>query len=144
MIRSTAPLGVLGATLIGALVYWGAGNLLFGHRVAYKAVLEVVAVGALVRGLGGLLRAPLILSTEDVQASLGFGAFVPAGSWLQSVLAPIDPFMIWAVCLAALGLAAVYGVALRRAGWLAVGLWLAGVVARGAMAWFQEGGVSFQ
>lgn len=138
-----APLGALLTMVVSALIYWGLGNLLFGERAAYKAVLEVVAVGALVRAFGGLLRVPLILRTEDAQASLGLGAFVEAGSRLQAVLAPIDPFAIWAVGLIALGLASVYGVSVRRAGWLAAGLWGAGIAVQGALAWIQGGGVGF-
>ncbi len=133
------PLAVLATAALAALVYWGVANLLFGSRPPYLALLEMSAVAALVKVVGGLVRVPLVLSTGDAFASIGLGAFVDSGSRYQALLAPIDPFAIWAVFLVTIGLSRIYRVETGRAAAVAIGVWLLGIAAVGVPAMYFSG-----
>lgn len=114
--------------LISALIYWGAGNVFFGNRAPFLALFEMVSVTGLVQAIGGILRVPLVLSSRDAYATLGLGAFVDSSSTLYPILAMIDPFSVWALCLAAIGLGRIYRVPTQRGAILATAMWVLGIV----------------
>lgn len=130
------PLFVLAAMLVGGYAGWfiRAGSIwiiarLSGERSLFYPLLSVVGYAFLPELLlGGIVMACVvsfgeisISSMSSLIASTSLAGVLPAlagSSPMRALLGEIELFAIWSVVLTTVGVRRVYGVSIRKAGWL--------------------------
>lgn len=129
LVRYGGPLvnGLLAAAVglvLLALVY----NVmlpLLGGTGSFVRTLAVVTNAALVAVPGSLLRIILNVTTRSAEATTSLAALFPnlKSGFLAIILARLDPFAIWQLFLAGLGLNVVFDLRGSRSYWLVFSVW---------------------
>ena len=112
-----APIMSFVMLFIGAAIYLLVGRLL-GGLLGYGHCLAIVAYTSLIAIPQHIVRTPLLLANETMKVQIGLGMFLSEEvrkSFGGALLSSIDPFVVWMVVIAGLGLAIVGQVERSRA-----------------------------
>ncbi len=112
-----APVMTFVMLFIGAAIYLLVGKLL-GGLLGYGHCLAVVAYTSLISILQHIVKAPLVLANETMKVQIGLGMFLPEEAqknFAGALLSFIDPFAVWMVVVAGLGLSIVGQIERSRA-----------------------------
>ena len=112
-----APIMTFVMLFIGAAIYLLVGRLL-GGLLGYGQCLVIVAYTSLIAILQHIVKTPLVLANETMKVQIGLGMFLSEEarkSFGGALLSSIDPFGIWMVVIAGLGLAIIGQVERSRA-----------------------------
>ena len=104
-----APVMTFVMLFIGAAIYLLVGKLL-GGLLDYGQCLAIVAYTSLISGLQHIVMAPLALAAGTMDVQIGLGMFLPEEvqkSFGGALLSSINPFVVWMVVVAGLGLSIV-------------------------------------
>ena len=112
-----APVMTFVMLFIGAAIYLLVGKLL-GGLLGYGHCLPIVAYTSLISIIQHIVRTPLALATGTMDVQIGLGMFLSEearGTFGGHLLALIDPFIVWMVVVAGLGLSIVGQIERSRA-----------------------------
>ena len=112
-----APVMTFVMLFIGAAIYLLVGKLL-GGLLGYGHCLALVAYTSLISILQHVVKTPLVLANETMNVQLGLGMFLSEEaqkSFGGALLSLIDPFIVWMVVIAGLGLSIVGQIERSRA-----------------------------
>ena len=112
-----APVMTFVMLFIGAAIYLLVGKLL-GGLLGYGQCLAIVAYTSLIAIIQHVVKTPLVLANETMNVQIGLGMFLSEEarkSFGGALLSSIDPFVVWMVVIAGLGLAIVGQVERSRA-----------------------------
>ena len=112
-----APVMTFVMLFIGAAIYLLVGKLL-GGLLGYGQCLALVAYTSLIAILQHIVKTPLVLANETTKVQIGLGMFLAEEarqSFGGHLLALIDPFVVWMVVIAGLGLSIIGQVERSRA-----------------------------
>ena len=112
-----APVMTFVMLFIGAAIYLLVGKLL-GSLLSYGHCLAIVAYTSLISIPQHIVKAPLVLAKETMNVQIGLGMFLAAEarkSFGGALLSSIDPFVVWMVVVAGLGLSIVGQIERSRA-----------------------------
>ncbi len=105
--------------------------LALGYRGPWQKVFAAVVWSAWPFLARNVLQAILILWHRQIVPYEGLSFLVASGDWLAdsrnlwyAFLAQVDPFVLWHLVLLAVGLAAATGLTRRKAGVMALSVWL--------------------
>ena len=104
-----APIMTFVMLFIGAAIYLLVGKLL-GGLLSYGQCLPIVAYTSLIAILQHIVKTPLVLATGTMDVQIGLGMFLAEEarkSFGGHLLSLIDPFVVWMVVVAGLGLSIV-------------------------------------
>ena len=110
-------IGPFGMLFIGAAMYLLVGKLL-GGLLNYGQCLAIVAYTSLIAIPQYIVTTPLALAQETTKVQLGLGMFLSEEareSFGGALLSSIDPFLIWMIVVAGLGLSIVGQIERNRA-----------------------------
>ena len=112
-----APVMTFVMLFIGAAIYLLVGKLL-GGLLGYSQCLALVAYTSLISILQHVVKTPLVLANETMDVQMGLGMFLAEEarqSFGGHLLSLIDPFVVWMVVIAGLGLSIVGQIERSRA-----------------------------
>ena len=112
-----APIMTFVMLFIGAAVYLLVGKLL-GGLLGYGQCLPIVAYTSLIAILQHIVKTPLVLANETMKVQIGLGMFLSEEArkgFGGALLSSIDPFLVWMVVIAGLGLSIIGQVERSRA-----------------------------
>ena len=112
-----APIMTFVMLFIGAAIYLLVGKLL-GGLLSYGQCLPIVAYTSLIAILQHIVKTPLVLATGTMDVQVGLGMFLAEEarkSFGGHLLSLIDPFVVWMVVVAGLGLSIVGQIERSRA-----------------------------
>ena len=112
-----APVMTFVMLFISAAIYLLVGKLL-GGLLGYGHCLAIVAYTSLISILQHIVKTPLVLAKETMDVQIGLGMFISEEaqkSFGGALLSSIDPFVVWMVVIAGLGLSIVGQVERSRA-----------------------------
>lgn len=112
-----APVMTFVTLFIGAAIYLLVGKLL-GGLLGYGQCLAIVAYTSLISIPQHIVKTPLVLANETMKVQIGLGMFLSEEaqkSFAGALLSFIDPFVVWMVVVAGLGLSIVGQVERGRA-----------------------------
>ncbi len=112
-----APVMTFVMLFIGAAIYLLVGKLL-GGLLGYGHCLALVAYTSLISILQHVVKTPLVLANETMNVQLGLGMFLSEEaqkSFGGALLSLIDPFIVWMIVIAGLGLSIVGQIERSRA-----------------------------
>ncbi len=112
-----APIMTFVMLFIGAAIYLLVGKLL-GGLLGYGHCLAIVAYTSLISILQHLVKTPLALANETMDVQIGLGMFLSEEaqkSFGGALLNSIDPFVVWMIVIAGLGLSIVGQIERSRA-----------------------------
>ena len=112
-----APIMMFVMLFIGAAIYLLVGKLL-GGLLGYSHCLAIVAYTSLIAILQHVVKVPLVLAKETMNVQIGLGMFLSEEarkSFGGALLSSIDPFVVWMVVIAGLGLSLVGQIERSRA-----------------------------
>ena len=112
-----APVMTFVMLFIGAAIYLLVGKLL-GGLLGYGQCLALVAYTSLIAILQHIVKTPLVLANETMKVQIGLGMFISEEaqkSFGGALLSSIDPFVVWMVVIAGLGLSIIGQVERSRA-----------------------------
>ena len=112
-----APVMTFVMLFIGAAIYLLVGKLL-GGLLGYGQCLAIVAYTSLIAIPQHIVKTPLVLANETMKVQIGLGMFLAEEaqkSFGGALLSSIDPFVVWIVVIAGLGLSIVGQVERSRA-----------------------------
>ena len=112
-----APVMTFVMLFIGAAIYLLVGKLL-GGLLGYGHCLALVAYTSLISILQHIVKTPLVLANETMNVQLGLGMFLSEEaqkSFGGALLSLIDPFIVWMIVIAGLGLSIVGQIERSRA-----------------------------
>ena len=112
-----APVMTFVMLFISAAIYLLVGKLL-GGLLGYGHCLALVAYTSLISILQHIVKTPLVLANETMNVQIGLGMFLSEEarqSFGGHLLALIDPFFVWMVVVAGLGLSIVGQIERSRA-----------------------------
>ena len=101
-----APVMTFVMLFIAAAIYLLVGKLL-GGLLGYSHCLAIVAYTSLIAILQHVVKTPLVLANETMNVQIGLGMFLSEEaqkSFGGALLSSIDPFVVWMVVIAGLGL----------------------------------------
>ncbi len=101
-----APVMTFVMLFVGAAIYLLVGKLL-GGLLGYSQCLAIVAYTSLIAILQHVVKTPLVLANETMNVQIGLGMFLSEEaqkSFGGALLSSIDPFVVWMVVIAGLGL----------------------------------------
>ena len=101
-----APVMTFVMLFIGAAIYLLIGKLL-GGLLGYGQCLALVAYTSLIAILQHVVKTPLVLANETMNVQIGLGMFLSEEarqSFGGHLLSFIDPFVVWMIVIAGLGL----------------------------------------
>ena len=104
-----APVMTFVMLFIGAAIYLLVGKLL-GGLLGYGHCLALVAYTSLISILQHIVKTPLVLANETMNVQIGLGMFLSEEarkSFGGALLNSIDPFVVWMIVIAGLGLSIV-------------------------------------
>ena len=104
-----APVMTFVMLFIGAAIYLLVGKLL-GGLLGYGHCLALVAYTSLISILQHIVKTPLVLANETMDVQIGLGMFLSEEareSFGGHLLSLIDPFIVWMIVIAGLGLSIV-------------------------------------
>ena len=112
-----APVMMFVMLFIGAAIYLLVGKLL-GGLLGYGHCLALVAYTSLIAILQHIVKVPLVLAKETMNVQIGLGMFLSEEaqkSFGGALLSSIDPFVVWMIVIAGLGLSIVGQIERSRA-----------------------------
>ena len=112
-----APVMTFVMLFIGAAIYLLVGKLL-GGLLGYGHCLALVAYTSLISILQHVVKTPLVLANETMDVQIGLGMFLSEEarkSFGGALLSSIDPFVVWMIVIAGLGLSIVGQIERSRA-----------------------------
>ena len=112
-----APVMTFVMLFIGAAIYLLVGKLL-GGLLGYGHCLAIVAYTGLLVILQHIVKTPLVLANETMKVQIGLGMFLSEEarqSFGGALFSSIDPFVVWMVVVAGLGLSIVGQIERSRA-----------------------------
>ena len=112
-----APVMTFVMLFIGAAIYLLVGKLL-GGLLGYGHCLALVAYTSLISILQHVVKTPLVLANETMKVQIGLGMFLSEEaqkSFGGALLSSIDPFVVWMIVIAGLGLSIVGQIERSRA-----------------------------
>ena len=112
-----APVMTFVMLFIGAAIYLLVGKLL-GGLLGYGHCLALVAYTSLISILQHVVKTPLVLANETMNVQIGLGMFLSEEaqkSFGGALLNSIDPFVVWMIVIAGLGLSIVGQIERSRA-----------------------------
>ena len=112
-----APVMTFVMLFIGAAIYLLVGKLL-GGLLGYSHCLPIVAYTSLISIIQHIVKTPLVLATGTMDVQTGLGMFLSEEaqkSFGGHLLSLIDPFVVWMVVVAGLGLSIVGQIERSRA-----------------------------
>ena len=112
-----APIMMFVMLFIGAAIYLLVGKLL-GGLLGYGHCLALVAYTSLIAILQHIVKVPLVLAKETMNVQIGLGMFLSEEaqkSFGGALLSSIDPFVVWMIVIAGLGLSIVGQIERSRA-----------------------------
>ena len=112
-----APVMTFVMLFIGAAIYLLVGKLL-GGLLGYGHCLALVAYTSLIAILQHVVKTPLVLANETMDVQIGLGMFLSEEarkSFGGALLSLIDPFIVWMIVIAGLGLSIVGQIERSRA-----------------------------
>ena len=112
-----APVMTFVMLFIGAAIYLLVGKLL-GGLLGYSQCLAIVAYTSLIAILQHVVKVPLVLARETMNVQIGLGMFLSEEaqkSFGGALLSSIDPFVVWMIVIAGLGLSIVGQIERSRA-----------------------------
>ncbi|MYF92454.1 MAG: hypothetical protein F4184_10250 [Gemmatimonadetes bacterium] len=112
-----APVMTFVMLFIGAAIYLLVGKLL-GGLLGYGHCLALVAYTSLIAILQHIVKTPLVLANETMDVQMGLGMFLAEEarqSFGGHLLSLIDPFVVWMIVIAGLGLSIVGQIERSRA-----------------------------
>lgn len=112
-----APVMTFVMLFIGAAIYLLVGKLL-GGLLGYGHCLALVAYTSLIAIIQHIVKTPLVLANETMNVQIGLGMFLSEEarqSFGGHLLSLIDPFVVWMVVIAGLGLSIVGQIERSRA-----------------------------
>ena len=112
-----APVMTFVMLFIGAAIYLLIGKLL-GGLLGYGHCLPLVAYTSLISIIQHIVKTPLALATGTMDVQIGLGMFLSEearGTFGGHLLSLIDPFVVWMVVVAGLGLSIVGQIERSRA-----------------------------
>ena len=112
-----APVMTFVMLFIGAAIYLLVGKLL-GGLLGYGHCLALVAYTSLISIFQHIVKTPLVLANETMKVQIGLGMFLSEEaqkSFGGHLLSLIDPFVVWMVVIAGLGLSIVGQIERSRA-----------------------------
>ena len=112
-----APVMTFVMLFIGAAIYLLVGKLL-GGLLGYSQCLAIVAYTSLISILQHIVKTPLVLANETMNVQIGLGMFLSEEarqSFGGALLSFIDPFIVWMIVIAGLGLSIVGQIERSRA-----------------------------
>ncbi len=112
-----APVMTFVMLFIGAAIYLLVGKLL-GGLLGYGHCLALVAYTSLISILQHIVKTPLVLANETMNVQIGLGMFISEEarqSFGGHLLSLIDPFVVWMIVIAGLGLSIVGQIERSRA-----------------------------
>ena len=101
-----APVMTFVMLFIGAAIYLLVSKLL-GGLLGYSQCLAIVAYTSLIAIPQHVVKTPLVLAKETMNVQIGLGMFLSEEarkSFGGALLSSIDPFIVWMVVIAGLGL----------------------------------------
>ena len=101
-----APIMMFVMLFIGAAIYLLVGKLL-GGLLGYSQCLAIVAYTSLIAILQHIVKTPLVLAKETMNVQIGLGMFLSEEARKNfggALLSSIDPFIVWMIVIAGLGL----------------------------------------
>lgn len=131
------PIGTFAALFILAGLLLLLSNFILGGSGTYGQMLAVWGYSCLIGIPSWIVRLPLMLSTESATVYLGPGALLSEealGTFLGKVVAGIDLFTFWQLCVAAIGMAVVAGFATRRSLIALLVIWALWIIAKAGLA----------
>ncbi len=112
-----APVMTFVMLFIGAAIYLLVGKLL-GGLLGYGQCLALVAYTSLIAILQHVVKTPLVLANETMDVQIGLGMFLAEEArktFGGALLNSIDPFVVWMIVIAGLGLSIVGQIERSRA-----------------------------
>ena len=112
-----APVMTFVMLFIGAAIYLLVGKLL-GGLLGYGHCLAIVAYTSLIAILQHVVKTPLVLANETMNVQIGLGMFLSEEARKNfggALLSSIDPFIVWMIVIAGLGLSIVGQIERSRA-----------------------------
>ena len=130
------PVGAFALLFILAGVLLLLTNFIHGGDATYGQMLAVWGYSSLIGIIALIVRVPLMLAKQTMVIHTGPGVLVPEHmleTFLGRLLAGVDLFTFWQVCVLAIGVAAVANFATRKAFVALLVLWVAWVVVKAAL-----------
>ena len=112
-----APVMTFVMLFIGAAIYLLVGKLL-GGLLGYSQCLAIVAYTSLITILQHIVKSALVLANETMKVQIGLGMFLSEEAQKNfggALLSFIDPFLVWMIVIAGLGLSIVGQIERSRA-----------------------------
>jgi hypothetical protein len=113
--------------LISAVLYFFLASVIFGGTAKFKQVWVVSCWAYVIAMLGQIVKTPLILAKNNIEAGLGFGLLFTeemVGPKLHKFFGVIDIFGIWHFIVAGIGLAVLYKFTTKKGIGIAFIIWL--------------------
>lgn len=109
------------------LILFLVARFALGGEVTYSQMLAVVAYTSLIGIVHVAVVTPLVLHKKEIIVYTGLGLLVPADmlkTYVGQLIAAVDLFMFWRVCLTAIGIAVIGNMPTRKAAIGIFALWI--------------------
>ena len=145
----TTPIGIVIFSFI--LIFVKSGILflvfsLFGEKTVFKKVLAIVSYSFLIGVPEIILKTSLMLIKESSRVYTGLALLatnLDIKSPIFRLLARIDIFTIWHLCLISLGLAVIYKINNKKSFAIVFGLWILWILLQFGLAFVLPKGLFF-
>jgi hypothetical protein len=124
--------------LIGTVLYFFACSVVFGGTAKFKQVWIVACWSSIIILIQMIIKTPLILAKNSVEAGLNLGLIFNAdmvGTKLHSFFNVIDIFGIWHFIVVGIGLAILYKFTIKKGIGISFAVWLLMVMVGGVSAY---------
>ena len=132
------PVGVLAFLFLSALVCFLAANVILGANVTYLQMLVVASYSYLIGIPEAIVKIPMILAKESMMVYTGLGLFIAEEMATQTfagrLIASVDLFGIWQVCITGIGIATIGRVTLIKSLVTMFIMWMIWLVGKAAFA----------
>ncbi len=125
--------------LIIAVLSFFACTVILGGTAKFKQVWVVTCWAYIIMLLAGIVKTPLILAKNSVQAGLNFGLIFTenmVGTKLHSFFGAFDIFGIWHFIVMGIGLAILYKFTVKKGVGISFVIWLLMTIVGGIAAYF--------
>jgi hypothetical protein len=132
-------LGQIVVLLIITILCFFICTVMLGGTVKFKQVWVVSCWAYIIMLIGMLVRTPLIVAKNNIQAGLNFGLIFTenmVGTKLHNFFGVIDLFGIWHFIVLGIGLAILYKFAIKKGIGISFVIWLLMTLVMGVMAYF--------
>jgi hypothetical protein len=124
--------------LIGTVLYFFACSVIFGGTAKFKQVWIVSCWASIIILLQSIVKTPLILAKNSIEAGLNLGLIFSAdmvGTKLHSFFNVIDIFYIWHFIVVGIGLAILYKFTIKKGIGISFAIWLLMTMVGGVSAY---------